>query len=68
VRQDIEGLSEQQGKIDKSLEEISESFSEARDFLINKMVQNNKWRKKYKGGKLKKIKRLYTRLKDEYDR
>ena len=34
VRQDIEGLQEQQHHIDQSLHEISESFNEAKDFLM----------------------------------
>ena len=55
-------------KIDSSLEFISQSFDEAKEFLITKMVQNNKWRKKYRGGKITKMNRLYKSLKVEYQK
>jgi hypothetical protein len=32
------------------------------------MVQNNKWRKKYKGGKIKRMNKMYQSLKEKYDK
>ena len=38
------------------------------DFLMQKMASNNKWRKKYKYGKIKKMNKLYKDLQRKYER
>jgi len=50
------------------LHTISESFQEAKDFLIQKMASNNKWRRKYKYGKIKKMNKLYKDLQKKYQK
>jgi hypothetical protein len=32
------------------------------------MVENNKWRKKYKGGKIKRMNKMYQNLKEQYNK